>query len=53
MTHITPIQLYEVCLDSEVTFVLASSSERAAWAALELSMDSGKTLSNVKLADEW
>ena len=53
MTQAQSYQTYEVTLSSGVTFIVAPNSERAAWSALELSVDSGHTLLNVRLADDW
>ena len=49
---------YEVtlCDDAEnvwTEYVLAPDSERAAWQALELSIQRNVTLKNVRMADEW
>ena len=44
---------YEVTLTNGVWYLLAPNSEAAAWAALELSKDSGAELLNVKLSDQW
>lgn len=45
---------YTVILSSgEPTYILAASSEEAAWHALELSEDRDCKLVNVMLTDEW
>ena len=49
---------YEVKLQTPagnvvVDYVLAPSSEHAAWQALELSSQRNCTLKDVKIADEW
>lgn len=50
----SPLREYNVILSSgETTYVLAASSEEAAWHALELSEDRNCKLVNVMLTDEW
>jgi len=50
----SPLREYNVILSSgETTYVLAASSEEAAWHALELSEDRKCKLVNVMLTDEW
>jgi hypothetical protein len=44
---------YEVTLSSGVWYLLAPSSEQAAWTAQELSRERKDTLLNVKQTDEW
>lgn len=44
---------YEVTLSGGVWYVLATNSEAAAWAALELAQDRSQELLNVKQSDEW
>lgn len=48
---------YEVQLtdgkDLYTSYVIAPDSERAAWIALELSIDRDMTLHNVRMTDEW
>jgi hypothetical protein len=44
---------YEVTLRSGVWYLLAPSTEEAAWRALELSRERNDQLINVKQADEW
>lgn len=43
---------YEVCLSDESIYILAASSEDAAWYALELSNDKASELLDVRLIDE-
>lgn len=46
--------MYAVVLSSgETYYVLAATSEQAAWSALELSTDRTVQLTNVYLAHEW
>jgi hypothetical protein len=44
---------YEITLGSGVWYLLAPSSEAAAWTALELSKERNDELLNVKQTDEW
>lgn len=45
------LKSYEVCLSDEVVYILAASSEEAAWMALELSDDMNSYLLDVRLID--
>ena len=45
------LKSYEVCLSDEVIYILAASSEEAAWMALELSDDMNSNLLDVRLLD--
>jgi len=45
------LKSYEVCLSDEVIYILAASSEEAAWMALELSIDMDSYLLDVRLID--
>ncbi len=45
------LKSYEVCLSDEVIYILAASSEEAAWMALELSDDMNSYLLDVRLID--
>ncbi len=50
----SPLREYEVTLSSgERMYILAASSEDAAWDALELSMDRSSTLINITRTYEW
>jgi myo-inositol catabolism protein IolC len=44
---------YEVTIRSGVWYLLAPSSEQAAWTALELSKERNDQLLNVRRTDEW
>jgi hypothetical protein len=44
---------YEITLRSGVWYLLAPSSEQAAWTALELSKERNDQLLNVRRTDEW
>ena len=49
-----PLREYNVTLSSgEVIYILARSSEQAAWSALELAEDRTLKLVDVRLTDEW
>jgi len=49
-----PLREYNVTLSSgEVIYILARSSEQAAWSALELAEDRTLRLIDVRLSDEW
>ena len=49
-----PLREYNVTLSSgEVIYILARSSEQAAWSALELAEDRTLKLVDVRLSDEW
>lgn len=48
-----PMRQYEVTLSGGVWYVLATSVEAAAWAALDLAADKDQRLVNVKQTDEW
>tara|TARA_A100001035_G_scaffold261665_1_gene240825 strand:- start:1744 stop:1968 length:225 start_codon:yes stop_codon:yes gene_type:complete len=49
-----PLREYNVTLSSgEVMYILARSSEQAAWSALELAEDRTLKLVDVRLTDEW
>ena len=45
------LKSYEVCLSDENIYILAASSEEAAWMALELSDDMNSYLLDVRLID--
>ena len=47
------IKQYEVTLSTGKHFLLAKTSEDAAWAALELSLKRNSKLINVRKSDEW
>ena len=50
----TPFKLFDVVLSvSGLTTVLARDKERAAWQALELSLDREEKLIDVRQCDEW
>lgn len=52
--HPRPLREYNVTLSSgEVIYILARSSEQAAWSALELAEDRTLKLVDVRLTDEW
>ena len=53
MTFVTSPKVYEITLRSGTRYILAPSSEEAAWSALELSQERNDTLINVRLKDEW
>ena len=49
-----PLREYNVTLSSgETMYILARSSEQAAWNALELAEDRSLKLVDVRLTDEW
>lgn len=49
-----PLREYNVTLSSgEVIYILARSSEQAAWSALELAADRTLKLVDVRQTDEW
>jgi len=53
LTH-SSFREYNVTLSSgEVMYILARSSEDAAWDALELAADRSLTVIDVRLTDEW
>ena len=53
LTH-SSLREYNVTLASgEVMYILARSSEDAAWDALELAEDRSLTVTDVRLTDEW
>ena len=47
------INEYKVTLSTGTHFLLARTSEDAAWAALELSLKRNSKLINVSIKDEW
>jgi hypothetical protein len=53
MTFEPAPKVYEITLRSGTRYILAPSSEDAAWSALELSQEHNDQLINVKLRDEW
>lgn len=53
LTH-SSFREYNVTLSSgEVMYILARSSEDAAWDAMELAADRSLTVIDVRLTDEW